>query len=133
MCSHSRKKSVRYSPHMLLTRAGRPAARVITAGMIALGGMASADLTAQWIRYPTPGLPRDADGKVIMSAPPPRTAAGKPDLSGIWTSDEVDARRPKEPPNPYDATTSRRMRNLGVDVQGGLPYQPWLAALVKER
>ena len=25
------------------------------------------------------------------------------------------------------------MINLGVDVQGGLPYQPWLASLVKQR
>jgi hypothetical protein len=58
---------------------------------------------------------------------------GKPDFSGIWTSDEVDPRRPNVPPNPRDATTSRRMINIGVELPGGLPYQPWLAALVKER
>ena len=27
----------------------------------------------------------------------------------------------------------RRMINIGVELPGGLPYQPWLAALVKER
>jgi hypothetical protein len=119
---------------MLLLRTGRLNVALLVSGALAVATLAtSIDVAAQWIRYPTPGLPRDADGKVIMSAPTPRTAAGKPDFSGIWTSDEADARRPKEPPNPYDATTSRRMRNLGVDVQGGLPYQPWLAALVKER
>lgn len=79
------------------------------------------------------GAPRTADGTVDMSALTPRTADGKPDFSGIWTSDEVDPRRPKEPPNPRDATTSRRMINIGVELPGGLPYQPWLAALVKER
>ena len=39
---------------------------------------------AQWIDYPTPGIPRLPDGKPNLSAPAPRTADGKPDLSGIW-------------------------------------------------
>jgi hypothetical protein len=60
-------------------------------------------------------------------------ADNKPDFSGTWTSDEVDPRRPGVPPNPYDATTSRRMVNLGVELPGGLPYQPWLVPIVKER
>jgi hypothetical protein len=90
-------------------------------------------LAAQWVKYPTAGAPRKADGNVDMSAATPKMADGKPDFSGIWTSDEVDPRRPGVPPNPHDATTSRRMVNLGVDVQGGLPYQPWLATLVKQR
>jgi len=117
-----------------MIRSRRVALAVSAAGLIALAGLStSADLTAQWIRYPTPGLPRGADGKVTMTAPTPRTADGKPDLSGLWTSDEIDPRKPNEPPNPHDAGTSRRMRNLGVELQGGLPYQPWLAALVKQR
>lgn len=95
--------------------------------------LAATQLSAQWVRYPTAGVPRKADGTVDMSAPAPKLADGKPDLSGTWTSDEVDPRRPGVPPNPYDATTSRRMINLGVDVQGGLPYQPWQVPIVKER
>jgi hypothetical protein len=95
--------------------------------------LASTPLAAQWINYPQAGAPRKADGTVDMAAPAPRTPDGKPDFSGIWTSDEVDPRRPNVPPNPRDATTSRRMINIGVELPGGLPYQPWLAALVKER
>ena len=104
------------------------------AALVVLGGsLASTRLAAQWVRYPTAGVPRLADGSVNMAAPTPRLADGKPDLSGTWTSDEVDPRRPGVPPNPRDATTSRRMINIGVDLPGGLPYQPWLAAIVKER
>jgi hypothetical protein len=39
---------------------------------------------AQWLNYPTPGIPRLADGKPNLSAPAPRLPDGKPDLSGIW-------------------------------------------------
>jgi hypothetical protein len=39
---------------------------------------------AQWLNYPTPGVPRTQDGKPNLTAPAPRTADGKPDLSGVW-------------------------------------------------
>jgi hypothetical protein len=42
-------------------------------------------VSAQWLHYPTPGIPRMPDGKPNLSAPAPRTPDGKPDLSGIWT------------------------------------------------
>ena len=102
---------------------------LVTVALVVLG----TPLAAQWVRYPTAGAPRKADGTVDMSATAPRLADGKPDFSGIWTSDEVDPRRPGVPPNPHDATTSRRMVNLGVELPGGLPYQPWLAPIVKQR
>jgi len=41
---------------------------------------------AQWLTTKTPGLPRKADGKVNLAAPAPRTAEGKPDLTGIWAA-----------------------------------------------
>lgn len=111
----------------------RYCAILVAAFLVVIASLSSTYLNAQWVRYPTAGAPRKADGSVDMSAPAPRLANGKPDFSGTWTSDEVDPRKPNAPPNPYDATTSRRMVNLGVELPGGLPYQPWLAALVKER
>ena len=39
---------------------------------------------AQWVHYPTAGIPRTADGKPDLNAPAPKLADGKPDVSGIW-------------------------------------------------
>ena len=55
--------------------------------------LASTNLAAQWLKSPTAGVPRKADGKVDMSAPSPRMADGKPDFSGIWTTGEPNVRR----------------------------------------
>jgi hypothetical protein len=88
-----------------------------------------------------------------MFAPVPRLADGKPDFSGIWMTAEPNRRTgnlssPSQqggPANPQDTklaetpgdpgaiTASRQMANIGVDLPGGLPYQPWLVPIVKER
>jgi hypothetical protein len=95
----------------------------------------SAPVLAQWLKYPTAGVPRTADGKVNMSATTPRLADGKPDFSGIWITGN-----PLCPPGNGESLVcgvelpmSREGINMGVSLPGGLPYQPWLAALVKER
>jgi hypothetical protein len=70
---------------------------------------------AQWIRHPTPGIPRTADGKADLKAPAPRTADGRPDLSGMWGWQ----------PGKY-------LGALWVDL-GPEQVQPWALALVKQR
>jgi hypothetical protein len=42
----------------------------------------SGAVRAQWLNYPTPGIPRLANGAPDLKAPAPRTPDGKPDFSG---------------------------------------------------
>jgi hypothetical protein len=44
----------------------------------------SAMAPAQWLEYPTPGIPRTPDGKPNLSAPVPKAVDGHPDLTGLW-------------------------------------------------
>ena len=71
--------------------------------------------SAQWLHYPTPGIPRTPDGKPNLSAPAPKTPDGKPDLSGIWM-----------------AADGKYLPNLALDGIE-VPFQPWARALYKER
>ncbi len=82
---------------------------------------------AQWLTYPTAGIPRLPDGKPNLGAPPPRTADGKPDLSGLW---EIQRQRMSLAQG--ERSLSPLMRNIGDGVDGGLPYQPWVRALAAQ-
>ena len=84
---------------------------VTTAIFLAVAAPAS----AQWIHVTLPDTPRTADGKPNLSAPAPKTPDGKPDLSGIWRAAE-----------------GKYLQNITGDLRE-VPFQPWAAALYKER
>jgi hypothetical protein len=77
---------------------------------------ASIALEAQWLKLPTPGLPRLPDGKPNLSAPAPRTADGKPDFSGLWQNDGGD----------------RLYNNVAADLAVS-DVAPWAHALFMKR
>jgi hypothetical protein len=88
----------------------------------------SVSAQAQWLNYPTAGAPRLPNGKPNLAAPAPRAADGKPDLSGIW---RLEA--PCPPEGCADYAVGPEFLDFGARLNGGLPYQPWAAALVRER
>src|SRR6185437_10323638 len=111
--SHCRLGKIRGTP-------GRCAARIETTMAIrsrlvavmltcAIGG----PLSAQWFHYPTPGVPRTADGKPNLAAPAPRAPDGHPDLSGVWSPDT----RPLQV----------------IAPEASIPFQPWSQKLSRER
>jgi hypothetical protein len=94
--------------------------------------------SAQWPRHLPPGVPKTADGKPDLDAPPPRTADGKIDFSGVWETSYPRPAAPAQPPVAATGTgaappSGNVFGNVGAQVQGGAPYQPWAADLVKKR
>jgi hypothetical protein len=90
---------------------------------------------AQWLRYPTEGVPRTADGKPDLKAPTPRLPDGKPDFSGLWHASNPNRCGPANPfvPCGVEIGGSPLGGNLGRNLPGGLPYLPHAAALAKAR
>jgi hypothetical protein len=93
--------------------------------------------SGQWLHYPTADVPRTADGKPDLSAPAPRLPSGTPDFSGIWLTATKFPCTPGKEGGFFDCglelPISPLAVNLGANLPGGLPYQPWAEALVKQR
>ena len=81
--------------------------------------------SAQWLDYPTPGIPRTADGKADLKAPVPRTRDGKPDLSGMWFANVPSKDYCRTPECIQEERMAREQINLGIKLKDGLPYTQW--------
>ena len=88
--------------------------------------------SAQWLNYPTPGIPRTADGRPNLTAAAPRMPDGKPDFTGMWRVETLlpcdDVRRMCT-----DLPISTQFGNLGAGLNGGAPYQPSVQERMKQR
>ena len=76
--------------------------------------MATVPAAAQWLKQPTAGIPRKADGSPDLSAPTPKSHDGKPDITGLWM-----------PNAGYIGNIARDLKEV--------PFQPWAEALYKQR
>jgi hypothetical protein len=76
----------------------------------------STSAQAQWLKQPTPGMPRTADGKPNLGAAAPRAADGHPDLTGLWQL----------------GTEIGYAANITADLAAA-DIQPWASALSRKR
>ena len=109
----------------------RPRLLVATAMAVTL---ALTPLGAQWPRFPDKKVPLKADGTPNLEAPTPRTADGKPDLTGVWLNEWFYGGQVRRPPAalPGEPPPST-FGNIGANFPNGLPMQPWAKALMAER
>ena len=100
--------------------------RALRSALLAVAlGASPAVVLAQWLDYRTPGIPRTESGAPDLKAPAPRTRDGKPDFSGMWFANVPAKDYCKEKDCIQEERMAREQINLGIKLEGGLPYTDW--------
>ncbi|MGH9645988.1 MAG: hypothetical protein ACRD4E_04145 [Bryobacteraceae bacterium] len=106
----------------------------------------ASSLSAQWLHYPTAGVPKTRDGKPNLAAPAPKTADRKPDLTGMWFNLGNEGSCPQDIKGDSGECIEKGLGigdvslglpkqavNIADGLAGGLPFTPWAVSLMKER
>src|SRR5438067_4828650 len=105
-------------------------ASIVMAAAVAMLSLTSTLAGAQWAPRPAAGVAKKSGSLPDAKAPAPKTADGKPDLSGVW---EPEKNIPCPPEGCTDLHVGQQFFDIGWGLKGGLPYQPWAAELTKTR